>query len=109
MPSARPAASAVPVGDARTLVGVAGSVTTVAAMALRLTEYDPSALHGAVVTLAQVEQVTAELLTMTKAERAALPFMHEGRVEDGVGDSGAGARHRADPTAQPVIGHAPVV
>ncbi|CAB4754952.1 unannotated protein [freshwater metagenome] len=75
------AASAVPVGDARTLVGVAGSVTTVAAMALRLTEYDPSALHGAVVTLAQVEQVTAELLTMTRAERAALPFMHEGRVD----------------------------
>ncbi|CAB5014501.1 unannotated protein [freshwater metagenome] len=56
-------------------------MTTVAAMALRLTEYDPSALHGAVVTLAQVEQVTAELLTMTRAERAALPFMHEGRVD----------------------------
>jgi exopolyphosphatase/guanosine-5'-triphosphate,3'-diphosphate pyrophosphatase len=74
-------ASAVPVGDARTLVGVAGSVTTVAAMALRLTEYDPLALHGAVVALDQVEQVTEELLVMTRAERAALPFMHEGRVD----------------------------
>jgi exopolyphosphatase/guanosine-5'-triphosphate,3'-diphosphate pyrophosphatase len=74
-------ASAVPVGDARTLVGVAGSVTTVAAMVLRLTEYDPLALHGAVVALDQVEQVTEELLVMTRAERAALPFMHEGRVD----------------------------
>ncbi len=74
-------ASAVPVGVAHTLVGVAGSVTTVAAMALRLTEYDPSVLHGAVVTLDQVEQVTEQLLVMTRAERAALPFMHEGRVD----------------------------
>lgn len=74
-------ASAVPVGDARTLVGVAGSVTTVAAMALGLSEYDPSVLHGAVVTLNQVERVTEQLLAMTRAERAALPFMHEGRVD----------------------------
>ena len=74
-------ASAVPVGDARTLVGVAGSVTTVAAMALGLSAYDPSVLHGAVVTLDQVERVTEQLLAMTRAERAALPFMHEGRVD----------------------------
>jgi exopolyphosphatase/guanosine-5'-triphosphate,3'-diphosphate pyrophosphatase len=74
-------ASAVPVGDARTLVGVAGSVTTVAAMALDLLEYDPAVLHGAVVTRDQVERVTAQLLAMTRAQRAALPFMHEGRVD----------------------------
>ena len=74
-------ASAVPVGDARTLVGVAGSVTTVAAMALDLLEYDPAVLHGAVVTRDQVERVTSQLLAMTRAQRAALPFMHEGRVD----------------------------
>ncbi len=74
-------ASAVPVGDARTLVGVAGSVTTVAAMALDLREYDPAVLHGAVVTRDQVERVTEQLLAMTRAQRAALPFMHEGRVD----------------------------
>ena len=74
-------ATAVPAGDARTLVGVAGSVTTVAAMALGLPAYDPSALHGSVVTLDQVEEVTERLLAMTRAERAALPFMHEGRVD----------------------------
>jgi exopolyphosphatase/guanosine-5'-triphosphate,3'-diphosphate pyrophosphatase len=69
------------VGDARTLVGVAGSVTTVAAMALDLLEYDPAVLHGAVVTRDQVERVTSQLLAMTRAQRAALPFMHEGRVD----------------------------
>ena len=74
-------ASAVPVGDARTLVGVAGSVTTVAAMALELKAYDPAVLHGAVVTRDQVERVTGKLLAMTREQRAALPFMHEGRVD----------------------------
>jgi exopolyphosphatase/guanosine-5'-triphosphate,3'-diphosphate pyrophosphatase len=74
-------ASAVPVGDARTLVGVAGSVTTVAAMALELKAYDPAVLHGAVVTRDQVERVTGQLLAMTREQRAALPFMHEGRVD----------------------------
>lgn len=73
--------SAVPVGDARTLVGVAGSVTTVAAMALDLQAYDPAVLHGAVVTREEVEDVTERLLAMTREQRAALPFMHEGRVD----------------------------
>ena len=71
----------VPVGEARTLVGVAGSVTTVAAMALDLKEYDPVRLHGAVVTRDEVERITGQLLTMTRQQRAALPFMHEGRVD----------------------------
>ena len=73
--------SRVPVGEARTLVGVAGSVTTVAAMALDLKEYDPARLHGAVVTRDEVERITGQLLAMTRAERAKLPFMHEGRVD----------------------------
>lgn len=74
-------ASAVPVGEARTLVGVAGSVTTVAAMVLDLAEYDPALLHGAVVTRDEVEHVTERLLAMTRAQRAKLPFMHEGRID----------------------------
>jgi len=74
-------ASMVPVGEARTLVGVAGSVTTVAAMVLDLAEYDPARLHGAVVTRDEVERATGQLLTMTREQRAALPFMHEGRVD----------------------------
>ena len=71
----------VPFADAGCLVGLAGSVTTVAAMAMDLPEYDASVLHGSVVSAAEVAEVTARLLAMTRAERAALPFMHPGRVD----------------------------
>jgi exopolyphosphatase/guanosine-5'-triphosphate,3'-diphosphate pyrophosphatase len=75
------AAEEVPFDQARTLVGLAGSVTTVAAMALDLPEYDESVLHGSVITAEQVADATARYLSMTRAERAALPYMHPGRVD----------------------------
>ena len=73
--------AAVPFDHAASLVGLAGSVTTVAAMAFELPEYDPALLHGSIITAAQVEEVTSRLLAMTKANRAELPFMHPGRVD----------------------------
>ena len=75
------ASRAVPFDQAGCFVGLAGTVTTVAAMAMDLPEYDESLLHGSVITMAQVDEVTARLLAMTRAERAALPFMHPGRVD----------------------------
>lgn len=75
------AAEVVPFDQARTVVGLAGSVTTVAAMALDLPEYDESVLHGSVLTADQVADVAARYLSMTRAERAALPYMHPGRVD----------------------------
>jgi exopolyphosphatase / guanosine-5'-triphosphate,3'-diphosphate pyrophosphatase len=71
----------VPFAQAGCLVGLAGSVTTVAAMAMDLPEYDASVLHGAVVSADEVADVTSRLLAMTRAERAALPYMHPGRVD----------------------------
>jgi exopolyphosphatase/guanosine-5'-triphosphate,3'-diphosphate pyrophosphatase len=71
----------VPLHDAATFVGVAGTVTTVVAIALDLPAYDPAAIHGAVVSAQQVHDVTDRLLRMTRAERAALPVMHPGRVD----------------------------
>jgi exopolyphosphatase/guanosine-5'-triphosphate,3'-diphosphate pyrophosphatase len=71
----------VPVDRARTFVGLAGSVTTVAALALGLTEYDPEAIHHSRISYEQVADVTKSLLTATRAERAALPVMHPGRVD----------------------------
>ncbi len=62
-------------------IGVAGTVTTIAAIALDLEEYDPAAIHGARVSADQVEEITARLLGMRHAERAALPVMHPGRVD----------------------------
>jgi exopolyphosphatase/guanosine-5'-triphosphate,3'-diphosphate pyrophosphatase len=71
----------VPLRTGATLVGVAGTVTTLAALVHKLPEYDPTAIHGSVMTAAQVHAITERLLAMTHAERAALPVMHPGRVD----------------------------
>src|SRR3954447_18172573 len=47
----------VPVGEAASLVGLAGSVTTVAALALGLPEYDPAAIHGSRIPVSAVRAV----------------------------------------------------
>jgi exopolyphosphatase/guanosine-5'-triphosphate,3'-diphosphate pyrophosphatase len=74
-------AAEVPLGGVRTLVGVAGTVTTVAAAALDLPAYDPAAIHGSVQPVEHVVAVCERLLAATRAERAVLPFMHPGRVD----------------------------
>ena len=66
---------------AAAFVGVAGTVTTVAAIALDLPAYDPQAIHGSVVSYEQVDEITDRLLAMRREERAALPVMHPGRVD----------------------------
>ncbi|WP_250290846.1 Ppx/GppA phosphatase family protein [Streptomyces atroolivaceus] len=71
----------VPLSSAATLVGLAGTVTTVAAMALGLEEYDSEAIHHSRVSLEQVREITGRLLASTHAERAAVPAMHPGRVD----------------------------
>lgn len=71
----------VPLGSVGTLVGVAGTVTTVAACAMDLPEYDASRLHGARISRQAALDAADRLLRMTRAERAALPFMHPGRVD----------------------------
>jgi exopolyphosphatase/guanosine-5'-triphosphate,3'-diphosphate pyrophosphatase len=62
-------------------VGVAGTVTTIAALALDLPAYDPDRIHGTRITAADVDAVTERLLGMTRDQRAALPVMHPGRVD----------------------------
>jgi exopolyphosphatase/guanosine-5'-triphosphate,3'-diphosphate pyrophosphatase len=71
----------VPVAEAATLVGLAGSVTTVAALAMGLPEYDAAAIHGSRISVADVRRVTADLLAATRDRRAAEPVMHPGRVD----------------------------
>jgi exopolyphosphatase / guanosine-5'-triphosphate,3'-diphosphate pyrophosphatase len=67
--------------DARTLVGLAGSVTTVAALALGLDAYDAGRIHHARIGAGQVREQTARLLAQSHAERARLGVMHPGRVD----------------------------
>jgi exopolyphosphatase/guanosine-5'-triphosphate,3'-diphosphate pyrophosphatase len=73
------AASAVPVAEARTFVSVAGTATTLQAIALGLERYDPDRIHRTWLVLADAERVLAALASMTNDERAALPVMAPGR------------------------------
>lgn len=75
------AAETVPLTEARTLVGLAGSVTTVAAIALDLPEYDSAAIHHSRIPYERVREISERMLTSTHAERAAIPVMHPGRVD----------------------------
>ncbi|GAA2283550.1 hydrolase [Streptomyces ruber] len=71
----------VPLGEARTLVGLAGSVTTVSAIAQELPEYDSAAIHHSRISYERVREITEWLIGSTHAERAAVPSMHPGRVD----------------------------
>ncbi|MFF5371174.1 exopolyphosphatase [Streptomyces sp. NPDC013187] len=75
------AEQSVPLREARTLVGLAGSVTTVSAIAQDLPEYDSQAIHHSRVSYDRVREITEWLLRSTHAERAAVPSMHPGRVD----------------------------
>jgi len=74
-------AAAVPVRQARTLVGLAGSVATVVGIAIGLPAYDSARIHHARVPAAAVHAVTRSLLAQTRAERAQIGLMHPGRVD----------------------------
>ncbi len=73
--------SYLPTREARTFIGLAGSVTTIAAMHLGLNKYDSLKIHGTVLSVEDVESVTDQLLHMPRAARAQLGFMHPGRVD----------------------------
>jgi exopolyphosphatase/guanosine-5'-triphosphate,3'-diphosphate pyrophosphatase len=75
------ALAAVPATTARTLIGLAGSVTTIVGIALDLPEYRPERVHHARLGYAQLAKVTADLLAATRAERLAVPIMHPGRAD----------------------------
>jgi exopolyphosphatase/guanosine-5'-triphosphate,3'-diphosphate pyrophosphatase len=75
------ALAVVPAAKTATLVGLAGTVTTVTAHALRLAAYDRDRINGSVLPVDTVLRACGELLAMTREERAALGFMHPGRVD----------------------------
>ncbi|MFC4222610.1 Ppx/GppA phosphatase family protein [Lysinibacter cavernae] len=64
-----------------TLIGVAGTVTTVTAHALRLPKYDPAAINGATIPTSTFLDACDELASLHKEALAALPYMHPGRVD----------------------------
>jgi exopolyphosphatase/guanosine-5'-triphosphate,3'-diphosphate pyrophosphatase len=74
-------ASPVDASSARTFVGVAGTITTVAAAVLDLPAYDRDAIDQSVLAVADVHATAERLTAMTVAERRALPYMHPGRAD----------------------------
>ena len=75
------AAREVPFDQARTLVGLAGTVTTLGAIALDLAEYDSEVIHLSHMPHAKVKEIAERLLAMTTEQRAAIPVMHPGRAD----------------------------
>ena len=75
------AAAEVPITQAKTLVAVAGTATTVAAAGLELEQYDRYAIHLARISALQVHEVSAMFLEQNREQRMALGYMHPGRVD----------------------------
>ena len=75
------AAAEVPITQAKTLVAVAGTATTVAAAALDLTEYDRYAIHLARISATQVHDASIMFLNSNREHRLSLGYMHPGRVD----------------------------
>ena len=75
------AGKSVPITQAKTLIAVAGTATTVAAAALDLPEYDRYAIHLARISAARTHEISQQLLKETRDQRSAHGYMHPGRVD----------------------------
>jgi exopolyphosphatase/guanosine-5'-triphosphate,3'-diphosphate pyrophosphatase len=75
------AAAVVPLAEARTLIGLAGSVTTTTAIFLGLAEYDGAAIHGTRVPAAEVAAISDRMLALDHAGRSVMQVIHPGRVD----------------------------
>jgi exopolyphosphatase/guanosine-5'-triphosphate,3'-diphosphate pyrophosphatase len=75
------AAEIVPITEAKTLIAVAGTATTVAAAALGLSTYDRHSIHLSRISAEKTHQVSEMFLSLNRDEIAALGYMHPGRVD----------------------------
>ncbi|AKK05433.1 Ppx/GppA phosphatase family [Corynebacterium mustelae] len=71
----------VPIAQAKTFVGCAGTFTTIAALALGLEEYDPKAIHDSQLRFDALRVLTNQLIGITSAERRMNPVVHPGRAD----------------------------
>lgn len=71
----------VPVAEARTWIGVAGTATTMGGISLDLPEYDSEAIHLSRIPKDRIGELSKHLLGMNHDERAAMPVIHPGRVD----------------------------
>jgi len=71
----------VPVAEAKTWIGVAGTATTIGAIALDLPAYDSDVIHLSRVGKDRIHEISQRLLGLNHDERAAIPVIHPGRVD----------------------------
>ncbi|OAH45983.1 exopolyphosphatase [Dietzia cinnamea] len=71
----------VPLGRAARWVGVAGTFTTLSALAQGLGEYDPERIHGSVISLDRMREACDRLVASSVTERRSLGPMHPGRAD----------------------------
>jgi exopolyphosphatase/guanosine-5'-triphosphate,3'-diphosphate pyrophosphatase len=74
-------AEVVGLGRTRTIVGVAGTITTLTAHALTLPTYDAAAVDGAVLQVAEFRAACQDMLARSRASRAELPYLEQGRLD----------------------------
>jgi exopolyphosphatase/guanosine-5'-triphosphate,3'-diphosphate pyrophosphatase len=77
----RQAAKNVPITEAKTVIMVAGTATTIAAAALDLPAYDRYAIHLSRISAERAHQISTALLRESRDQRAAHGYMHPGRVD----------------------------
>jgi exopolyphosphatase/guanosine-5'-triphosphate,3'-diphosphate pyrophosphatase len=75
------AGAEVPITQAKTLVAVAGTATTLAAAALKLDIYDRYSIHLSHISAVQVHEVFEMFKNMDRNQRIKLGYMHPGRVD----------------------------
>lgn len=66
---------------ARSVIGCAGTFTTIAALGLGLERYDATAIHDSVFDLAGLQVICEDLISQTVVQRSQLPVMHPGRAD----------------------------
>ncbi|MDD6461917.1 MAG: Ppx/GppA phosphatase family protein [Bifidobacteriaceae bacterium] len=71
----------VPAGQARTIIGVSGTVTTMTGLAQGLAAYDRDAVDGAVISIDDACATDDRILRMARAQRADYPVIHPGRID----------------------------
>ncbi|HZO61593.1 MAG TPA: Ppx/GppA phosphatase family protein [Gaiellaceae bacterium] len=74
------ATSLLPDWEAADAIGVAGTITSLAALDLRLAEYDPERVHGHRLSAAAVDEQLARLSALTVDQRRELPGLDPGRA-----------------------------
>ncbi|MDP8999707.1 MAG: Ppx/GppA family phosphatase [Myxococcota bacterium] len=70
-----------PLPDASPPIGIAGTMTTLAAVSLRLAAYDASRVHGHTMRLVDLRRVVEELAVLDLEERKRVPGMDPARAD----------------------------